>query len=218
MKLIIQNIKEQFLFFIFYFIFLGVLSYFLLNYSREDTARIVSSHWNEFGDFFFKYITHIGDFAVAILIILALLFYRYKLAIIAAIGFGSTALVTQILKRFVYPDAKRPYMTLWHEYYYGELHTVDGVQALKSNSFPSGHSTSAFSIFMLIALLSKNKWVGLLSLVMAALTSFSRSYLGHHFLEDVFVGSLIGTFGMLLTYSILNNKDFGKLENRSFIR
>lgn len=215
---IIKYIREQYLFFIVYFLFLAILSFFLVNYSREDTARIISSHWNDFGDVFFKYITYVGDFGFAVLIVIVLLFYSYKYAIIAASGFAGTALITQLLKRVVFPEAKRPYMTLWHEYYYGDLHTVEGVQMLKSNSFPSGHSTSAFSIFILLALLSKNKLMGLFCVVMAILVSFSRSYLGHHFLEDVFVGSLIGTFGMLLTYSLLIEKNFGKLEGRSLIK
>ena len=217
MKQIWKNIKDQSLFFILYFLFLVAIAIILSNYNREDTARLVSSYWNEIGDVFFAYITHIGDFIVAVLIVVVLLFYRYKYAIIAAVGFVSTALITQLLKKVIFPDAKRPYMTLWHEYYYGELHSVDGVQMLKSNSFPSGHTTSAFSIFLFLALLSKNKWIGGGCVVLAMLTSYSRAYLGHHFLEDVFVGSFIGTFGMLLTFSLLENKKFGKLEDRSFL-
>lgn len=218
MKGVLKYIKEQYLFFIIYFFFLAVLSFILVAYSREDTARLISSHWNDFGDVFFKYITYLGDFGFAIFVVIALLFYRYKYAIIAASGFAGTALITQLLKRVVFPEAKRPYMTLWTEYTYGGLHKVEGVEMLKSNSFPSGHSTSAFSVFLMIALVSKNKWVGLFSVVMAILTAFSRSYLGHHFLEDVFMGSLIGTFGMLLAYSLLNNVSFGKLEGRSILK
>lgn len=58
-------------------------------------------------------------------------------------------------------------------------------------SFPSGHTTAAFSIGMSIAL----KFTGLatISLILAALVGFSRIYLGVHYPTDVGAGVVVGS-------------------------
>lgn len=58
-------------------------------------------------------------------------------------------------------------------------------------SFPSGHTTAAFSIGMSIAL----KFTGLatVSLILAALVGFSRIYLGVHYPTDVGAGVVVGS-------------------------
>lgn len=58
-------------------------------------------------------------------------------------------------------------------------------------SFPSGHTTAAFSIGMSIAL----KFTGLatVSLILAALVGFSRIYLGVHYPTDVGAGVFVGS-------------------------
>lgn len=63
-------------------------------------------------------------------------------------------------------------------------------------SFPSGHTTAAFSIGMSIAL----KFTGLatISLILAALVGFSRIYLGVHYPTDVGAGVVVGSASAFL--------------------
>jgi undecaprenyl-diphosphatase len=69
------------------------------------------------------------------------------------------------------------------------------------NSFPSGHSSSVFALFTVLSIYCKRKWVCYSSIIIAALAGYSRIYLAHHFLIDVFVGGLIGlVFG---TFSVM---------------
>ena len=67
------------------------------------------------------------------------------------------------------------------------------------NSFPSGHSTTAFSVFVAFAmLLPKYKW---LFLIFASLIALSRVALGVHYFSDILIGSLIGTVTSLYLYN-----------------
>jgi membrane-associated phospholipid phosphatase len=66
------------------------------------------------------------------------------------------------------------------------------------NSFPSGHSATAFSLFTALALLlPKYKWF---FLIFATLVALSRVALGVHFLSDILVGSLIGAITSIYLY------------------
>ncbi len=162
--------------------------------------------------------TYLGDFWMAAIIVLTLLFWKFKYAVIAILSFVATALTAQFLKKIIYNDVKRPLIEMWTEMKDGTLHLVDGVEQLIGNSFPSGHTTSAFSIFCLLALLSSNKWVGFGCIVFSILIGYSRVYLCQHFFEDVFVGALIGAVGSLLIYSFFENKTFGNWGEKSLLK
>ncbi len=60
------------------------------------------------------------------------------------------------------------------------------------NSFPSGHTITAFAIFIILALIVKKNYLKVFFTTIAILAGFSRVYLSQHFLEDIFSGALIG--------------------------
>jgi len=57
-------------------------------------------------------------------------------------------------------------------------------------SFPSEHASAAFA--MAAGLGMYRRWLGLAALVLAALTAFSRVYVGIHYPADVAAGAAIG--------------------------
>ncbi|NJK82534.1 MAG: phosphatase PAP2 family protein [Saprospiraceae bacterium] len=75
-----------------------------------------------------------------------------------------------------------------------EVNLIAGVDVYYGfNSFPSGHTMSAFAISTFLMLCFPQKWgLSLLLFALAALTALSRMYLGHHFLQDVYLGALLG--------------------------
>jgi membrane-associated phospholipid phosphatase len=217
---ILKNIKKQRYFFLIYAVFLLFLVFILSNFSKTDATLWANQFWSPFQDMTYKYLTYLGDFGMASVVVITLLFWRFKYAVIAIVSFGVTAGITQFLKKIIFYDIKRPmyHDDLWKMYKHGEIHLVEGVKQMSDYSFPSGHTTSAFSILCLIALLSKNKWVGLVSIVFAILIGYSRVYLCQHFFEDVFVGALIGAIGSLLLFSLFEKKEFGNWGNKSLLK
>jgi len=203
-----------------YAAFLTFLIVILFKFSKTDATLWANQYWTPFQDVLYKYMTYLGDFGMATVVVVSLLLWKFKYAIIAILSFASTAGITQFLKKILYADVKRPthHEDLWSLYTSGELHVVEGVKQLSDFSFPSGHTTSAFSIFCLIALLSKNKWVGLVCIVLAIMIAYSRVYLCQHFYEDVFVGAIIGGMGSLLIYSFFENKTFGSWGEKSLLK
>ena len=218
LKKISGNIKEHPIFFIGYLVFLIVLIMILVKYSKTESLIIVNHSWSSFQDVFFKYCTYLGDGWFAVSILAFLFFYRLKYGIIATICFSTTALITQFLKKVIYSDVARPSIELYNDFQNNVLHKVEGVELLKGNSFPSGHTTSIFSICCLLTLLFSKSKLGPIFIIIASFTSYSRIYLSQHFFEDVFVGSIIGCVGTLVIYTFLLNIKWGSWAEYSFFK
>jgi len=76
-----------------------------------------------------------------------------------------------------------------------------------SNSFPSGHTTSAFALATVLVLIFRKQKIAIPCLIGATLVAYSRIYLAQHFLQDTIAGALIGTlFGMLSYYVVKQKK------------
>lgn len=92
---------------------------------------------------------------------------------------------------------------------------IDGVTHGGSNSFPSGHTASAFALATILSLYSKNRLVGILCFILAVAAGYSRIYLGQHFFTDVFAGAVIGVMAALFVWVFLRGKGFNKILRRS---
>jgi membrane-associated phospholipid phosphatase len=199
----IAVLKNNWPFLLPYVLFLlagGVLQYL---YSPTEIFLYINSHFHPFSDFFFQFFTHLGDGLFFTAIVLLLLFVRFRDALIAVACFAVSSLIAQLLKRFVFADALRPKAFFENESY--NLHWVEGVVVHAHNSFPSGHSTTAFSVFCLMSILAQNKLWGLFWFVLALGAAYSRVYLGQHFFGDVYAGSIIGVSTTVLLYYWLDS-------------
>ncbi|WP_436414897.1 phosphatase PAP2 family protein [Petrimonas sp.] len=68
--------------------------------------------------------------------------------------------------------------------------------------FISGHATNSFGIAVFMTFVFRNRWVTIPVLVWAALNSYSRIYLGVHFISDIVAGAIIGSLLGWLMYVI----------------
>ena len=148
-------------------------------------------------DNFFYWLTYLGDGLSFIAIILVLLFFSYSKALNGLVIFLTTSLLAQLLKNLFFNEHFRPFKVLSDD---NVLHIPDGVNPLLNNSFPSGHTITAFSIATFLVLISSKRIVWLPLLIAAWLIGFSRIYLTHHFPADVWAGAVLGTLSTLIVF------------------
>lgn len=185
------------------FILLGLIVLFLNN----KTALHISLNQghNSLFDTFFFYLTYLGDGIFAALAVILISIHHWKKYKWKLLTFGlsciiGSGLIAQSLKHFVFPDADRPLKFIGKKY----LSLIEGVEMHQHYSFPSGHTTSAFTLMAFISFIyfAKKQKMQVVLLVTAVLIGYSRIYLSQHFLEDVVAGAFIGTFSFLLFLSI----------------
>ncbi len=152
-------------------------------------------------DILFIGVTFLGDGLFSLLVAcIVLLFWKdYKLAIHIVIAFIASGILAQVLKNMVLEPRPR---TLIEPGLYNYF--LAGVTRKGFNSFPSGHTTSVFSLATILALHAGKKGWGMFFLFIALLVGYSRIYLGQHFLPDVTAGALLGTATAILVFAFIN--------------
>lgn len=202
--MLLETLKNNKYFFVPYLIILIFLCPILVTYSRSEIHFFINQYHSGFSDISFALITYLGDGLMIILPVIILLFISLRHAVFLLTAYLSTGFVTQLLKRVFFEDMLRPSKFFEGQ---GTLRLVDGVEMLSGRSFPSGHATSAFTLFLSLALIIPNRYIKLVCFLMACLVAFSRVYLSQHFLIDITIGSLIGSIGTVGIYLIFYKGD-----------
>jgi len=197
-----EFIKNNRVFLILYTLMIATSAYYLLNFDKVQIhLNINKLTGNAVIDVFFKYITHLGDGLVAIMIAAIILLLNARKGLYVLATYLTSGITTTILKKHIY-DIDRPHF-VFHEYLtHYKVNYIEGVDMLGMRSFPSGHATSAFAIFISLALATENKILKFTFFAIAFLAAFSRTYLSQHWLVDITVGSFIGTLFAIMFYFI----------------
>ena len=127
----------------------------MLIYSKAELHIASNEANNTFFDYFFKYATNFGNGWMIAILFIALLMVKYRYAFAFLAGSLVTSLIVNVLKKTVFHEMYRPskYFELYETY---KLHFVEGVKLNLLQSFPSGHSATAFNVFLTLAILVKN--------------------------------------------------------------
>jgi membrane-associated phospholipid phosphatase len=170
----------------------------------RDTIYYTVNGWHfPAGDVLFVYATYLGDGLTVVFISLVAIAYNYRRGFLLASSYAITSIVAQVIKRVMHlPRPIHYFKDTSHMY------LVKGVPMLNSLSFPSGHSTSAFSAAVVLTYLTPKKYYGFVFLLLAIIIGYSRMYLSEHFFEDVVGGSAIGVFCTVIWLSYIDNKAF----------
>jgi len=198
-----EIIKKHRAYFALYFPFLILIGYVVFVYSKASIHIYFNQFHTPFFDQFFKYLTYLGDgWAIAFVAVFYLLFVSIRQGFL--IGFSTlfASAITQLFKHYIFGGTLRPgpYFKDVEPY---ALHLVEGVDLHIAYSLPSGHTTAAFALTVSIAFIYNTRRLDTAMFILGALIGWSRVYLSQHFLEDVFMGSIVGVLGTIVIYSIL---------------
>lgn len=187
--------KNSSFFLPFLLVILSAFTLLLWENSPALTFMINSVH-TRWMDPVFEFFTDLGDGNITLFISFLLLFSSFGRALVMLAVSNLAGLFAQIIKHLI--SSPRPYV--YFRYHHPLLHFVAGVKIFRDYSFPSGHTTTAFSIAVLLTLFSKNKNYGYVYLLLAIGVGWSRIYLGEHFFADVLAGALLGSFTSLIAW------------------
>ncbi|MBZ4657896.1 MAG: hypothetical protein JG771_1032 [Methermicoccus sp.] len=137
------------------------------------------------------------------LFLIFMMFYKtpYKEAILTLVLF----LLVFGISDFVSSSIFKP---LFHRFrpthYPGFEQYIDIVRNYRGGmyGFVSGHACTSFGIATFISLLFRNKWVTITSILWAPINSYSRIYLGVHFISDIVAGAIVGAMIAFLFFEL----------------
>ncbi|MCC6721470.1 MAG: phosphatase PAP2 family protein [Bacteroidia bacterium] len=182
-----------------------IIAFAVLSLSKEYgylNLFFSKNYSNEIG-IFFKYYTTLGEEWMLILISLIIFILIKNRSFIIKVGSALliNSVITSILKHYIF-NFERP--SKYFENY--NLIFTEGVKIYQYNSFPSGHTSTAFAFAFILTFYSKSDFKGVLLISLAILVGISRIYLQQHFTEDVLAGAVVGFVSAI----IANNINYGK--------
>lgn len=173
---------------------IGKASFFLL----------LNGNLGAIADKAFTYITYLGDGMIWIPIAVYVLLFRKKYTVLLLGSILYSTIFAQIPKHFLFNGEPRPtkLITDWNS-----IHLVPGVFLNSVDSFPSGHTTTASSIYLLFCLLIPKKWIIPVGCLYMYLVGYSRIYLAQHFPFDVGAGMIGGVISVYFSLRLQDWKD-----------
>ena len=166
--------------------------------NHGDVVLWLNSHHSPFADTFFKYWTQLGDGLLLGIVALVVLFFNYYNFFVLMISIALQTVFVHIFKQWLAAGEPRP--KTYFADRVGELNFIEGVRVNAFDSFPSGHTASAFTLAFFLIIITKNKTVQVIILITAILVGLSRVYLLQHFLVDIYIGSVFGIISVLLAW------------------
>jgi membrane-associated phospholipid phosphatase len=177
----------------------------LISLDRQTLFAFANTHHSSFLDGLMVYITSMGEGFFACLVLLILLgrpsLRNWWYFLTAAMTNILPNICTQLIKNGVHAPRPLNYFNNapW-------IHIDDRWPHLMNNSFPSGHTTSAFCLFSFLAFLlpPRYKKLGFVFFLAGIAVAYSRMYLAAHFFLDVYVGSIIATIFTAVIVAFMN--------------
>ncbi len=129
-------------------------------------------------------------FALVLLLMWFLGKEKYKYTVVFAAITGALGLFINFILGYIHYEP-RPFVT-------HHVHLL--IQHAKDSSFPSDHTTGAFSLALAV-LWQRHRKIGFGMLIFAILTGISRVYVGHHYPFDVLASIIVALITSRLVYA-----------------
>lgn len=208
-------VRENKEFMIPFVLFIALTSILLGIMGNEGLYLFVNHHYSKSADIVFLNMTNLGDGLIAFILVVVLLWVSYRESLTFLIVTLLLAIVVTVLKDFIFPELDRPVE------YFGSTHLlriINGYNPPRLNTFPSGHSATAFSVCLYLSLLIKNRYMKFTLFLIALFVGFSRIYVSAHFPADVLAGSLIAVFFTILCYTLSRRINNSWIDRKIVIR
>ncbi len=170
--------------------------------------KIINTHHTAFLDWFFSFVSSLGNGWMVIPAFFALILWRtpksrrIHILIYAAAALSISGACNGVLKHYVGRPRPPAYFASsnaktapeeWHPYV---VHVVGA--RLHDHSFPSGHAQMAFALATLVVLIfGRRFWPVFLP---STAVAYSRVYMGVHFPLDVLAGACLGSIIAVITW------------------
>jgi len=188
----------------------------LYTWDQRTLFAFVNGHYNTTADWVMVGLSHMGEalfMSLLLLIVFVITPFRHRWFLLGAILCTAIpALITQGVKFSI--GAPRPMSVYEHQAW---VHHLQSWPLLHANSFPSGHTTGAFSMycFLSLSMPQRYRYMGLLFFLLALSTAYARIYLAAHFFADVYAGSIIGTLVAILVFQLVRYMQYRYLYKHS---
>lgn len=160
---------------------------------EKDILLWINSHHSPFLDAFMFMISNPGAWAILVAVLLYFLFYKkpWQEGVLVLIAIALCIVVCdQLSSNFAKPFFARPRPT-HTEGIKEQLHIVYQYVG-KQYGFFSGHASNFFAVATILALTIRKYSHSFIIFGLVALVTYSRMYLGVHYLSDILVGMLLG--------------------------
>ena len=178
---------------------LMALSFF---YTRETVFLWLNLDLGKVADHVFSFFTLMAEGWMWIPYLLLMFGWFKKDALFILINFVLSTILTQVPKMLIWDNITRPMASGMDV---NKIHHVDGIEMHLWNSFPSGHTATAFTLYFVTVCLFPKKWIVAIGFIYALACAYSRVYLGQHFPLDLGGGILVALMSVLLSIYIRKN-------------
>lgn len=180
-----------------------IITGFSIILGKENFFLLLNRDLGKFGDFFFEYATYLGDGIVWVIFVLFFLWKDKKQLLLIILSIIISTIIVHFVKGSVFINQPRPLEAL--PQLKNIIHTIPNIEIHLVGSFPSGHTTQAFTMFILLCLLYNKNWILWLGFILAILVGYSRVYQAQHFPIDV-AGGIIVAIVTVFSSIYINNK------------
>lgn len=176
-------------------------------YGKNELFLLLNNDFGKLPDLFFQFCTFMGDGVWWVAVLILFILFRKKYLPLLFASFIFSELFIQLFKSLLFPNTPRPTNTTID---LSQIHTVKGVELHSLASFPSGHTTAAFSFFLLACLMINKKWILPIGFIYTISVAYSRVYLAQHFPVDLAGGMIAAmlsvSLGLVVTRRWFNKK------------
>ncbi|MFZ9171603.1 MAG: phosphatase PAP2 family protein [Sediminibacterium sp.] len=166
---------------------------------KENAFLLMNLDLGPAADFFFYIWANAGDGFIWIPAFALTLMYKKKFLPFLLATIVCSTIITQSSKQIFFKSENRPTAVISDN---SLIHKVSGIVIHTSNSFPSGHTATAFSLFLFCCFISSKKWMVPVGFAYALLGGYARIYAAQHFPIDVGAGILVAYCSTLIAWII----------------